>query len=208
MKKMFVAAIMCLGLAASSVEAKEETGFYARFNTGLSFVSDIDVESSGLTADIEADSSRILGFAAGVTLNKVHDIEFEYSNTEYDADKFNALGVAMNLSGAIKTNSYMVNYRYNFLKDKWTPYLLAGIGMTDTEWTGGTLSLNGVSADVTGGSDTSFVYQLGFGTKYALNENWDLDASYRFANPSELTIDGDKYDYSTNNVLIGIAYNW
>lgn len=203
-------AAAALFFTAATVQAETDTSFYGRISTGISIPSLIEVEDYGFTGKMDTDNSRILSFAAGVTVDKIHDFEFEYTNTGYDVNGFSALGLDFGLSGEFKADSYMFNYRYNFLQEdsKWTPYVMGGIGFTQAEYTGGMMSINGYHAYSAGGDDTSFTWQVGVGTKYAINDKWYLDASYRYVNPQELTIAGENYNYNASNIQVGIGFTF
>lgn len=187
MNKVLMGAIALVGMVAvSTAQAESDIHPFAKANIGYSTFPDGNVYGS------------IRGISVGITIDKQNDIEFEYARAKSDSvayleeDYFGDLYV---VRANAKIDTAMVNYRYIFnVEDKLRPYFFGGIGHKRFE--------------IEGDSDSSFAYQIGFGTKYFINENVYLDASYRHQESSDFTVNGETFDFDNNNLVFGIAYQW
>lgn len=187
MNKVLTGAIALAGMVAvSTVQAEVDAHPFVKANIGNSTFSESSV-----------DDGPIHGISVGVTIDKQHDVEFEYARAKNDIaylveDDFGDLD---GMIAHTKIYTAMINYRYMFnAEDKLRPYVFGGIGHKKFE--------------IEGVSDSVSAYQIGLGTKYFINENFYLDASYRHQESDSFTFDGDNINFNNNNLVFGLAYQW
>ena len=200
MKKIVFGFIVCSFLILPAV-CFGATGWYGSANVGYAMLSDSDMSASGTdgidtvtaAAELDFDGGYVLGGAIGYTMEKVR-IEGEISYQKNDTDSITIKRVTLNgvdqgLSGSIPVNSdvsiftFLVNGYFDFNNDsKFTPYLTAGIGMTNVE--------------VESEDDTVFAYQVGAGVGFAMSETVTLDCRYRYLGAA---------DYEIGDTIEGVA---
>ncbi len=92
----------------------------------------------------------------------------------------------------------MANGYYDIdTNSKITPYVMAGLGVADVKvsW-----------AD----SSTNFVWQVGFGAGFKVDDNVTLDLGYRYIRPEGLECPDDHADVSlhSQHIMAGIRYQF
>ena len=136
-------------------------------------------------------------------------MELEYSRSEPDVDSHTGviagdidlsaidagvlisgnsgdLGVSVadlvaNGQGSMKTSAVMMNFMYDFDLDlPFTPYAGVGLGMARTN-----IDFQPSGVSIISDKDTSFVYQFILGASYAINEQFEVEANYRYRDASE-----------------------
>jgi len=89
----------------------------------------------------------------------------------------------------IETMGFLINGYYDFdIDSEWTPYIGAGIGYG--------------KAEIGSYDDNDFIWQVGAGMSYELNESTTLDFKYRYYSVEV----GDGYDGHTG--LVGIRFKF
>jgi opacity protein-like surface antigen len=110
----------------------------------------VDVGNTQLDSDTGFDSATSLAVRGGYCFNKRFEIEGQLASASQNTE---ILGT--DVDGTFRT--YMVNGVYNFETPKEiVPYVLAGVGMMDTE-----VQSSGVSV-----TDSSTAYQVGGGSRF------------------------------------------
>ena len=171
---------------------------YVSVQGGLAFLKDSDV--SGLkSGTVEFDRDYAFGVAVGYRFGKVR-AEGEIGYQENDVDKLDS---GKKMSGDMKAYSFLVNGYYDFInRTKFTPYVSAGIGVAKVD------ARIDKFAHV---DDTGLAYQVGAGVAYAINSKLTVDLKYRYlavANLNGIEIDGMNPEFKTNNVFLGLRYNF
>ncbi len=156
---------LLLGANANAADFQQ----YAAVRGGYS-LGDVGVEWDGIGVenllDIDED---VLGVSLAYGLKKDavrSEVELNWND---DAD---AEGLKW------KDRSIMLNAYYDIpTGTKLTPYIGGGIGLAFLELKG-----DGEKED-----STEFAYQLGAGVSYAINDNWGMDAGYRYIKNGSLS---------------------
>lgn len=174
MKKILISviALMFISAAGSVMASDKPTSpdyFYASGMFNVVFDTGTD------TGDILDDN----GFSGGIALgNRIQEhirLEGEYQYLD-DSNK-------------LKVNSIMTNIYYDF--GTWsniTPYVTTGIGIGWFDYTDSHVE----------GDDHSFVWKLGAGADYEIDDTWSVGIRYTYFDAT------DGIDYDTNQIgLIG-----
>jgi len=95
----------------------------------------------------------------------------------------------------------MVNGYYDVATGSpWSPFIGGGIGWAKVDLNTPALPL--------GDNDDVFAYQLMAGVSYAIDAQWSIDAQYRFFGTQDATIQGADFSMNSNDLLVGIRYNF
>lgn len=200
-------------MAESPFDVPTPSGWYVSLFGGVTFADDYEPSANlfgvQYSFETEFDNGYVLGIALGTQIlpNLRGEIEYAYSNSNNDrgAIKFNGAPIlGGTLLGELEVQTVLVNLWYDIqLNGPITPYIGGGIGYGHA----GLDFSSGLSDD-----DGGFAYQLGVGARYAFNERWNLDVSYRFKdiigldiNPAFGGIWGDD-DLQSHNIQAGITY--
>jgi opacity protein-like surface antigen len=183
MKKYFFGLIGCFLLAFPTLSLAA-SNWYGSINAGVAIMpdSDIDVNIVGegsYSGNLEYDTGFIIGGAIGYKIDQFR-IEGAVGYQNNDIDKISAYGESESLDGDISTLAFLLNGYLDFpTEGPLTPYITAGVGYANVE------------ADIEGDSDDDniFIYQLGVGCGYALNETVTFDLRYSY-------MGGQDYEYS------------
>lgn len=205
MKKIVISLATLTVLTAPISSMAADDSFYLKANVGIGMVLDTDIDNiqnSGETAKITYDSGFVGSLAAGYDFANPLRMEVELLRQKNDLEltSYNNVYGSFN-DGDLKTHSLMVNGFYDVdTGSSWTPFVGAGIGMSK-------LDINDPGFQESD-SDEVFTYQLIGGVAYAVNEDWSIDAQYRFMGTSDATIDDTDFDANSNNLMIGLRYNF
>ena len=205
MKKIVISLATLTVLTAPISSMAADDSFYLKANVGIGMVLDTDIDNiqnSGETAKITYDSGFVGSLAAGYDFANPLRMEVELLRQKNDLEltSYNN-GYGSFNDGDLKTHSLMVNGFYDVdTGSSWTPFVGAGIGMSK-------LDINDPGFQESD-SDEVFTYQLIGGVAYAVNEDWSIDAQYRFMGTSDATIDDTDFDANSNNLMIGLRYNF
>ena len=205
MKKtlLTVAALAVLVAPMSAVAADDS--FYLKGNLGLGMAMDTDIDNmpnAAGTAKMTYDTGFVGSLAAGYDFASPMRIEVEFMRQKNDLDRLSYDNVYGNFDeGDLTTKSFLFNGFYDIdTGSPWTPFVGAGIGWSK-------LDLDTPAFDVSDNDDV-FTYQFIGGVAYAFNEQWSVDAQYRFVGTSDATIDGADYDFNSNNLMLGLRYSF
>lgn len=209
MKKALLIAAGCTMLLSVSSIAYSADGLYVGGNLGLAIANDSDVTDStvpGITLEFEYDMGYALGGAIGYGFGNFR-IEGEIAYQTNDLDQVKALGVSVDATGDTSSLTGLLNGYYDFNNTSpFTPYISAGVG-------GAKVEINDVNIAESGFSNinydhTVFAYQVGVGVAYAIKENLSFDVKYRYFATSDLEFETTDFEYSSNNVYVGLRYTF
>jgi len=205
MKKIILAAASLSVLTFPIHSMANDDSFYLKANIGVGMTLNSDIDnlfSSGDSAKMTFDSGFVGSFAAGYDFANPLRVELEIIGQKNDLDitSYNNQYSSFN-EGDLKTRSIMFNGFYDIdTGSAWTPF--AGIGMG---W--GRVVINDPGFN-SSDSDDVFAYQLIGGVSYAFNEQWSLDGQYRFMGSSDATIDDSDFNVNSNDVMLGLRFNF
>ena len=197
---------------------KNWPNWYIGLGVGGVFNTDGDVNvggAAGVTGEVKTDTgyslSLALGYAPATTMTFFQNTRWELEYTYRKNDLNSVGGVA--LSGEISSNSGFFNLYYDFNNtSKWTPYIGAGVGMTNVEGNYGAI----VDFD-----DNVAAWQLMAGLAFAPetlpNTAWGLGYRYhdtfddvKFTTPTGTPAAGiaSSYEYSNHSVELGARFRF
>lgn len=177
---------------------------------------------------IEAGYRFNQNFRASLSLSYIPDFKNNYSiNQTYNT------GIAdytktTNYNTKVKSLVSMLNVYYDIVEiNKFTPYITLGAGMSSNKTNSTTSISNGLGKTITGTYSTAthncFAYQAGLGTRYAINNDFDLDLHYVYADLGKFktgtsisSSTGKTYNNQTSKtgklrtqeIIIGFAYKF
>ena len=192
------AALLAVALY-SPAEAADDShmlpGFYGRLDTGGSF----STSANKNFGDNDAGSAGIIGAGLGYRFNENlrTDLTLGY-RTGYSAHNSTVV-FGNTLSGHADLNSFdaLANVYYDIGKyGAFTPYVGGGIGFASNNVDTAQVTYIGNSASINSASETSFAWQLGFGTAVELTDTLALDVGYRY-------FDGGEFQTGTTVTALG-----
>ncbi len=205
MKKtvLTVAALAIIAVPISSMAAGDSIYIKGNIGLGIPLDSDIDnmPENAG-TAEMSFDSGFLGTFAVGYDLANPFRVEAEYGWQKNDLDRLSYNNQFGNFDqGDLKIQSLMVNGYYDIdTGSPWIPFVGAGIGWAKVDLNTPALPL--------GDNDDVFAYQLMAGVAYAISDQLFVDAQYRFFGTQDATIQDADFSTNSNNLMLGIRYNF
>lgn len=207
-KLLFAAATAAL-MAAPSLAAAQDSGWYLRGNLG--YGAHVDTElTNGMNGDLQSEGNGAFGLGLGYEFGNNWRMELDGTSLWTDLGSIDNLP---NSSADLRTNSAMLNAIYDFDDfGRWEPYVGAGIGLvrnslsasahdfaTDTSPSGvlvsspacigGSDGFNVFSCDVDA-TDVSLGWQVLAGLGYNITDNLSWDTHYKFMNSSGADFDG------------------
>jgi opacity protein-like surface antigen len=205
MKKTFsvvVGLFMLLMLPLASFSAGP--GPYINANLGMSFLMDSDFSEPGATGTIEFDTGFATSFAAGYNFGMFR-VEGEIGYQFNDIDQATVNSGGRSVSGSVSEGdmtafSLMANGYFDFVNTTpFTPFISAGLGVATLEIN----DLGGFDSD-----DTVFAYQFGVGVGYAINQNFNIDLTYRYFATEDPDFGVSEAEFASNNLYLGLRYNF
>lgn len=214
---------LCLSLALvflMSATAWAEGSNYASVRTGASLITIEDIELNNLElSDDEKDSTFALGFAIGRDLSEDIDldirVELEYMyRTDFEWNDSGSVG-ANNWDASVDVNAQTVffNAYYDFKNETdLTPYVGFGLGASwlDAEVSGQINYEGATYSDGYDNTETNFAWNVAAGCSYAINEDWAIDAMYRYVDLGEASVGVNGYevqgDATAHEFLLGVRY--
>jgi opacity protein-like surface antigen len=198
-----VAALSVLTISRTSMAS--DAGFYIKANVGVGMAMDADIDNipgAPGTEIITYDSGLTASLAAGYDFANAMRMEVEVIRQKNDFTLSSYANFYGNFNeGDLKTHSFMVNGFYDIdTGSPWTPFVGIGIGLSK-------LDINGPDFHYSD-SDNVFAYQFIGGVAYAINDQWSLDAQYRFMGTGDATIDEAEFDFNSNNLMLGLRYSF
>lgn len=197
MKRTLLLAVSLLALTSVSAFAE---GPYVAGDLGFAIFHDSDLKPAGFATETVAfDTAFGFDIAVGYSLKENIRAEVEIGYRKADVDTFD--GVNPGGGYSVGVTSYMANGYYDFtqLKLPVIPYAGLGLGFLD-----GKFKAPGFS-----NSDTALGYQLMLGVSLPINRNLSVNAGYKLQGTfGDFEDAGDKFSYTSSNLLVGARYNF
>jgi opacity protein-like surface antigen/outer membrane protein OmpA-like peptidoglycan-associated protein len=215
-KLLFAAATAAL-MAAPSLAAAQDSGWYLRGNAGYGVHTDTEF-TGGMVGENESEGNIAYSLGLGYEFGSGWRMELDGSSLWTDLGKIDSLPQSY---AKLRTNSLMLNAIYDFDDfGRWEPYVGAGIGLVQGDVTAAASDFPSAAIGTPGvvlvpstacpgarnGSDsfscalddkdTTFGWQILAGLGYAITDNLSWDTSYKYQDAGELALDG----FRTNNV--------
>jgi OmpA-OmpF porin, OOP family len=201
------AGILCatLGSMASAANAQvtgEGPGFYVSGDLGAVLGGDDKIKGDGIDTDVTHSIGIGAVGAVGIRFDNGLRAEFEVGYRREDTDK----------SGGVHSsgNTHALNFGPNLLYDirtgsRFTPYFGLGAGAADV---GYRITVPGNGVD---GSGIGFAYQGIAGLAYALTDQLQLTADYRYIRALPVNISATaggttQANYHAHTVLLGVRW--
>ncbi|WP_416878384.1 OmpA family protein [Litorimonas sp.] len=214
-KLLFAAATAAL-MAAPSLAAAQDSGWYLRGNAGYGVHTDTELRD-GMVGENESEGNIAYSLGLGYEFGNGWRMELDGSSLWTDLGKIDSLPQS---SAKLRTNSLMVNAIYDFEDfGRWEPYVGAGIGVVESnlkavasDFPSADLGTPGVALipspacpGLRNGSD-SFVcsvngdeanlgWQILAGLGYAITDNLSWDTNYKYLDSGTASFNGMR----TNN---------
>jgi OOP family OmpA-OmpF porin len=227
MMKKYLLLAAVVGLMAGNAQAQGRyegsqhgegrwPNWYLGVSGSISYVDETDIQSgNSIAGEAEFENgygvTGSIGYTPGPTgtLMDYTRFEFEVGHRFNDAEKLSNIGGSVsNLSGEVKTYTYMINTYFDFdTQTQVSPYVGAGIGF-------GTVSFESASLGVND-DDSVFAYQfmagLGWQPEFLLNTV--LQVGYRYhatSDPSFASGTGQSVEtqYSTHALEAGARFRF
>ncbi len=187
------------------------------------------------------DSHRTGVFGGGIALGYDFSSEFDLpiraeldftargkASSKYNLEKeINEYGSYTNdAKNQIKLNTLMVNAYYDFKNESsFTPYVSVGLGyasinqkttLSDSYINASNPAYNYSESYSRSHTSNNFAWSVGAGVKYAMNDNFDLDFSYRYLDAGKASVSysdewsnlESKVKVKTNDLMLGVTYKF
>jgi len=178
-----IAVAASLGLAAFAASAED---MYRGAWYALPGVSYMDTDS-----DLEANNGGGGFLKLGKELSEHWDIQAGVGYNRASEDT----GIA-NVGGRYKQTTLSADALYMFSRDKFRPFLLAGLGVARNN-----VDYSHPSADVSD-SRTSWLASVGLGAQYLFSDNFGLQADLRHQwSRADLTTNNGAFDKNSNELI-------
>ncbi len=221
MKRIIAALALVLTLALPGLAAAEGTGMYLapKFLMTIQDTGTVERSSALAGSDVDDYSQFTLGGALALgydfwpqqMLPLRAEIEFAMRGNSEKTWSSSAWGG--DVKGTWNNSTLFANLFWDFHNDTpFTPYIGAGLG----------LAFNYTGFDIHNGGDklsmddrfTNFAWNVGAGASYSFNENFAIDASYRFVsmgyNEVSASVNNTKYEIGSrpynNEFMLGLRF--
>ncbi len=198
MNKKLLGLAIAATLSISAFSASAEDMYRGAWYAG--------VGANYLNTDSDLDANDGAGFyiSIGKELSRSWDLQARLGHGVAGED----LNLGLGESGDFKQTTLSLDALYMFSRDKFRPFLLAGVGVADNN---ADYNIPGVS---NGEDKTSWLAGLGLGAQYLVNDNFGFQADLRHqwskaeVNTNGL-VNGDKEETIGNTLLnIGGIFRW
>ncbi|KTD70414.1 MULTISPECIES: outer membrane protein [Legionella] len=204
----FSASLLASSIAAAATPVN---GWYGSVFGGYAYLpNNVSIHFLGDLIEL-TDASYHNGFNAGVRLgyqsNPIrYELEYTYIQAKTRRFKFDDV-LQSGISGEARSNVGMINLYYDFsdaILPTISPFLGVGIGAATTKITlNSTGPFDGISFNA---KANSFAYQGTAGLTFNFEENWALNASYRYLATSGSDDFGRKFQAHLGDV--GVVYRF
>ncbi len=214
-KLLFAAATAAL-MAAPSLAAAQDSGWYLRGNAGYGTHTDTEL-SGGLVGENESEGNVALSLGLGYEFENNWRLELDGNSLWTDLGAIDSLP---NSAAKLRTNALMLNAIYDFDDfGRWEPYVGAGIGLVNgaldaeahdfpsSSGAGAVLvsssacpgSRSGVSSFSCNveDRDTTIGWQLLAGLGYSITDNLSWDTQYKYLDAGSFDFDGNRTNVDT-----------
>lgn len=203
MKKTFSLLGVVLMGGLFSLPAFAASPYYVSGSAGVVSFSKIKVltpVTSVQEAVISTRSGAALAGAVGRSFGNFR-LEGEVAYQKNESDKITMSFGTVPLTGDFSVTSYMFNGYYDIKAGSVTPYLSAGMGISQV-----CLSNVPDPPAIVNETHSVFAYQLGAGVALPLTDNISLDARYRYSKTAKVTLSGThgSIDIPASGFLLGL----
>ena len=223
MKRIIAALALVLTLALPGMAAAEGTGMYLAPKFLMSIQSTVNTERTDALAGsgVDSYSQFTLGgaFALGYDFWPQQMLplraEIEFALRGNNEKTWSDGGQYINeVKGTWNSSTLFANLFWDFHNDTaFTPYVGAGLGMA-FNYVGYDFTDNNGNKFSADDRFTNFAWNVGAGVAYNFNENFAVDASYRFVglgyNEVSATSNGRKYEIGNrpynNEFMVGLRF--
>ena len=215
--------LMSILLLPAGASAQENRPYIVMGGLMLALVESEETGSVGgatysAELDMDAGYGATLAFGFGAAPGASAEIEVGYRATDLarieNVRITSSTGATARIPGRISgtgnlnTTSLMVNGYYTFDTRAFRPYVGAGVGLAQHEWSNSdqilTSSVANVYVPSTSDDDVVFAYQLMLGLNWILADNMEARAGYRYFATGDANFDGVTAGYATHNVDGGL----
>ena len=188
---------------ASSQKGRNADGLYVSANAGVALLRDSALIETTV-GKMESGTGMTSGLALGYRKGQIR-IEEELSYQKNDIDKITFSGTSRAATGDRTAASLLLNGYYDFVNaGSVTPFIGGGIGYTRIKEN----DAGYVGQRTMNRHDTVFAFQLSAGLGYAIDNRTSLDLVYRYFRASNPQLGATEEEYRSNNIMIGIRYNF
>ena len=223
MKRILVIAALVLSLALPGLAAAEGTGMYIapKFLMSIQDTGTVSRTSSLAGSGVDDYSQFTLGGALAVGYDFWTQqmiplrFEVEFARRGNSEKTWNDNGVRVDkIKGTWNNSTLFANLFWDFHNDTaFTPYIGAGLGLA-FNYTGFDITTNNGDKFSVDDRFTNFAWNAGAGLSYNFNDNFAVDASYRFVglgyNEVSTTYNGQKYEIGSdpynNEFMVGLRF--
>ena len=147
-------------------------------------------------SDLEADNGAGGFISIGKELSPSWDLQGRLGYNRADED----LGLGIGESGKYKSTQLGLDALYMFSRDKFRPFLLAGLGVTRNNVD---YKAPGVDID---GKKTSWLASLGLGAQYLFTDSFGIQADLRHQlSRAKVSVNGDSDSEGIGNTLFNLG---
>ena len=223
MKRILVIAALVLSLALPGLAGAEGTGMYIapKFLMSIQDTGTVSRSSALAGSGIDDYSQFTLGGALAVgydfwTQQMIplrFEVEFALRGNSEKSWSDNGVNVDK-IKGTWNNSTLFANLFWDFHNDTaFTPYIGAGLGLA-FNYTGYDVTANNGDKYSVDDRFTNFAWNAGAGVSYSFNDNFAVDASYRFVglgyNEVSATYNGQKYEIGNdpynNEFMLGLRF--
>lgn len=179
---------------------------YMNGSLGAVWQVDSDLsQSDGTKGKAEYDTGFGITGALGYDFGQFR-VEGEVGYRKNDYDKVGASGQPkVNAGGDVTAWDLMVNGYFDIeTKTPFTPYIGGGIGGVFLD----SSAVNAGGITISSDNDSVFAYQVIAGVAYTFSKVWMMQLEYRFLGTTDPTFGNTDSEYMSNNLFIGIRYNF
>jgi opacity protein-like surface antigen len=209
-KLLFAAATAAL-MAAPSISAAQDTGWYLSGNIGYGAHTDSEF-TSGVLGDVESEGGLALSLGLGYEF--ANNWRLELDGTAMSTD-MGTLASAGEVDVELQTAAAMLNAIYDFNDfGAWAPYIGAGLGLVQTDvnlYDRGVVAIND--------KDSSLGWQILAGLGYSITDNLSWDTNYKYLDAGNVQVDGlqsvtpnaisaDVEDVGAHTLMTGFRYRF
>ncbi|MBD5626658.1 MULTISPECIES: outer membrane beta-barrel protein [unclassified Desulfovibrio] len=223
MKRILVIAALVLTLALPGLAAAEGTGMYLapKFLMSIQDTGTVSRSSALAGSGVDDYSQFTLGGALAVgydfwTQQMIplrFEVEFALRGNSEKSWSDNGVRVDK-IKGTWNNSTLFANLFWDFHNDTaFTPFIGAGLGLA-FNYTGFDITANNGDKFSVDDRFTNFAWNAGAGVSYNFNDNFAVDASYRFVglgyNEVSTTYNGQKYEIASdpynNEFMLGLRF--
>lgn len=167
--------------APGHAQDASNAGFYLGLTGAAVLVEDNDTTISGVTIDVDYDTTFGIFGQGGYRFGNGFRVEGEVGYTSIDDASLSANGVTIDLSADIDIWTFTANAFYDISVNDWvSPYVGGGIGVARQDVGSVTATFGGTSVTTSGDSSTDLTAFGEVGLNLHVTANLDIVPAYRY----------------------------